>query len=47
MLVRFTDEAVDFPLVLLEIRVDVSLIEVDGALLAWQDEVEVDSKSDP
>lgn len=45
--VYLMDEFIDLALVRLEPGVDVGLVDVDGALLAWHDEVEVQAETHP
>lgn len=45
--VPVADHLVDLPLMLFQERMDVGFVDVDGALLPGQDEVEVDAEADP
>ena len=45
--VYLMNEFIDLALVRLEPWVDIGLVDVDGALLAWHDEVEVQAETHP
>ena len=45
--VNFVDKFIDLALVRLEPWVNVGLVDIDGTLLAWHDEVEVQAETHP